>query len=119
MLTYSVRQIGRGIAIKAAFLSILACCNVAQAQSSFGTVVGTVKDPQGNVVAAAAVHLTNKGTNAARSALSSEIGSYEFSNVEVGSYELIVEASGFQRQEFTVFDLGARETKRLDAALKV
>jgi hypothetical protein len=119
MLTYSVRQIGRGIAIKTAFLSILACCNVAQAQSTFGTVLGTVKDPQGNVVAAAAIRLTNKGTNAARSALSSEIGSYEFSNVEVGSYELIVEAPGFQRQEFTVFDLGARETKRLDAALKV
>src|SRR5579859_273771 len=48
----------------------------------------------------------------------SDVGSYEFSNVEVGSYELTVEAPGFQRLEFTVFDLGARETKRLDAALK-
>jgi hypothetical protein len=119
MLTYSVRRIGREIVVKTAFLSILAGCNVAQAQSTFGTVLGTVRDPSGTVVATAAVRLTNKGTNAARSTLSSDVGSYEFSNVEVGSYELTVEAPGFQRLEFTVFDLGARETKRLDAALKV
>lgn len=119
MWTYSVRHIGREITTKAAFLSILACCNVAQAQSTFGTVLGTVKDPSGTVVATAAIRLTNKGTNAARSTLSSDVGSYEFSNVEVGSYELAVEAPGFQRLEFTVFDLGARETKRLDASLKV
>jgi hypothetical protein len=119
MLTYSVRQIGREIATKTAFLTILACCNVAQAQSTFGTVLGTVRDPSGTVVATAAIRLTNKGTNAARSTLSSDVGSYEFSNVEVGSYEVTVEAPGFQRLEFTVFDLGARETKRLDAALKV
>jgi len=125
MLTQSLQRIGRENSTKAKlhlvliFFGILGWCNVAQAQSTFGTVLGTVKDPQGNVVATAAVRLTNKGTNAARSTLSNEIGSYEFSNVEVGSYELTVEAPGFQRQEFTVFELGARETKRLDAALKV
>jgi hypothetical protein len=119
MWTYSVRHIGMGIAMRTAFLSILAGCNVAQAQSTFGTVLGTVRDPSGTVVATAAIRLTNKGTNAARSTLSSDVGSYEFSNVEVGSYELTVEAPGFQRLEFTVFDLGARETKRLDASLKV
>jgi hypothetical protein len=102
-----------------ALLSATGATSKANAQSTFGTVLGTVRDPSGTVVATAAVRLTNKGTNAARSTLSSDVGSYEFSNVEVGSYELTVEAPGFQRVEFTVFDLGARETKRLDASLKV
>jgi hypothetical protein len=71
--------------------------------------LGTVKDPSGKIVAPVVIRLTNKGSNAARSTLSNEVGLYGFSNVDVGSYELSVEAPGFQRLEFTVFDLGARD----------
>ena len=39
-------------------------------QSTFGTVLGTVKDPSGSVVGSAIVKLTNSGTNAVHSAVS-------------------------------------------------
>jgi hypothetical protein len=39
--------------------------------------------------------------------------------VEVGAYKLDVQAAGFQKADFSSFDLGGRETKRLDAQLQI
>ena len=47
-----------------------------QAQSTFGTILGTVKDVTGAVVPGATITLTNKGTTAQRTATSD--GSGEF-----------------------------------------
>ncbi|HEX4809652.1 MAG TPA: carboxypeptidase-like regulatory domain-containing protein [Bryobacteraceae bacterium] len=104
------------LALLAAFIGPV---GVLHAQSTFGTILGTVKEPSGAVVVNARVELVNKGTNAARSTLTNESGNYQFTNVEVGSYALSLESPGFQKVEFTSFDLAGRETKRLDADLKI
>ena len=88
-------------------------------QSTFGTVLGTVKDPSGAAVPSAVVKLTNSGTNSVHSTMTSDTGTYQFTNVEVGSYQLAVEAPGFQSLQFQPFDLGGRETKRLDGQLNL
>jgi hypothetical protein len=95
----------------------LAAC--ANAQSTSGTILGTIKDPNGAVVAGAVVKLVNTGTNSARSALTGDTGSFQFGNVDVGTYQLEISATGFEQVRFTNFDLGARETKRVDADLKI
>jgi len=84
-------------------------------QSTLGTVLGTVKEPSGAVVPGAVVNLTNTGTNAKHSTVTNETGAYQFVNVEVGTYKMDVVAAGFQKADFASFDLGGRETKRLDA----
>ena len=99
--------------------SILALGARLQAQSTFGTVLGTLRDPSGGVVPNAKLSLINTGTNGTRTALSNASGSYEFVNVDKGNYQLKVEAVGFQNEEFQPFDLDARATVRLDVALKV
>ncbi len=101
------------------FFIAAGCFLSAWAQSTYGTVLGTVKDPQGNVVVLAKVQMTNKGTNKSRSVVTSADGLFELSNVEAGAYELMVEAPGFQTTKFSAFDLGARETKRVDVDLKI
>jgi hypothetical protein len=88
-------------------------------QSTYGTVLGTVKEASGAVVPGATVNLTNTGTNAKRSTVTGDSGGYQFVNLEVGSYQLTVEAPGFRKAEFQPFDLGGRETKRLDADLQI
>src|SRR5580704_16152732 len=88
-------------------------------QSTYGTVLGTVRESSGAVVPGAMVNLTNTGTNAKHSTLTSDTGTYQFVNLEVGTYQLTIEASGFQKSEFTSFDLTARETKRQDAELRI
>jgi hypothetical protein len=55
------------------------CLSIAaHAQSTFGVVVGTVKDPSGAAVSGATVKLTNTGENIAPQTLSSSDGTYEF-----------------------------------------
>ena len=39
--------------------------------------------------------------------------------MDVGTYKVTVDAAGFQKTEFQMFDVAARETKRLDVDLKV
>jgi hypothetical protein len=114
----------RNLAKPCRAIALLAACVLAfgvrlEAQSTFGTVLGTVRDPSGSVVPNAKLSLLNKGTNVSRSTISNTSGSYEFVNVDVGNYQLKVEAAGFQAEEFQPFDLAARATARLDVALKV
>src|SRR5215467_10081942 len=66
-----------------------------QGQIDTGGVAGTVKDPSGAAVPAAALTLTNEATNVAQKAVSSSTGSYVFEAVPVGSYTLKAEAQGF------------------------
>jgi Carboxypeptidase regulatory-like domain len=100
----------------AAFLFVVANVN---AQSTSGTVLGTVKEPTGAVVANAKVQLLNTGTSVVKSGLTNETGTYQFVNVDVGTYQVVIEAVGFQKITFSSFELGSRETKRLDANLNL
>ncbi len=104
-------------AMSAVFLAAFSVA--AHAQSTFGTVLGTVKDPSGSVVPKAIVQLTNVGTGSSHSTISGVNGSYEFVNVDVGKYKLSIEATGFHKGDFEPFDLSARETKRFDIDLQV
>src|ERR1700734_2850043 len=79
---------------------VLAFCQMSYSQSTFGTILGTVKDPSGSVVAMATVTLTNTGTSAIRTATTSSNGAYEFVNTEIGNYKPSIEAPGFQSTEY-------------------
>jgi hypothetical protein len=102
-----------------AVFCLLALCQAGFAQSTFGTVLGTVKDPSGSLIPGATVTLMNTGTNAQHSAVTNTNGGYEFVNVEIGNWKLSVEATGFQKTEYQAFDLAARATVRIDIDLKV
>src|ERR1700752_3917191 len=71
------------------------------AQGGTSTVRGTVKDPQGNVVAGANVKLISVGTATERSTTTSEEGSFGFEAVQVGEYRLELEAGGFKKSVVT------------------
>ncbi len=102
-----------------ATLSFFVLGGLVYAQSTFGTILGTVTDPSGAVVAAAKIELTNSATNTVRTAQTDASGSYQFSNIDVGTYTVAVDAAGFQRTQYQAFDLTARETKRVDVSLQL
>lgn len=89
------------------------------AQSTFGAILGTVRDPSGGLVPGAQVTLVNVGTIASRAQITDLNGSYGFKNIEVGAYKLTIGAPGFQTESLPEIGLTARETRRIDAALKV
>lgn len=108
-----------GVHLAVAMVCILGLGQSGLAQSIFGTVLGTVKDPSGALIPEAKVELVNTGTNTSRSVITKPDGSYEFVNTEVGNYRITVEAPGFQTTEYQPFDLAARATVRIDIDLKV
>jgi hypothetical protein len=91
----------------------------AMGQSTFGSVVGTVKDQSGSVVPGATVTLLNVGSSATHTATSSSSGNYEFLNLDAGTYQVTIVASGFKDQVFDHLVLQARDTQRIDANLAI
>ena len=87
------------------FLRVSLCCVLAilagqallAAQSTTGTIQGTVKDNQDAVVPGATVSIRNVQTNATRSLVTDGSGNYRFLNVPIGSYEVTVELAGFSK----------------------
>ena len=100
-------------------MALLACPSSFKAQSTFGTLTGTITDPSGAVVAGAKVVITNKRTEAGRTVLSGADGLYLAPNLDPGIYDLNVEAAGFQKLNRTDVELLARQTVRVDARLEV
>jgi hypothetical protein len=103
---------------------ILICCLIVSAalrlpaQSTFGAILGSVRDSTGALVPGAQVTLVNTGTAASRVLISDANGNYAFNNIDVGKYTLTFVATGFEKESLPEFSLTARETRRLDAALK-
>ena len=89
------------------------------AQSTFGTVLGTVKDNSGAVVPRAKVSLTDTDENISHSTLTDAKGDYEFVNTQPGHYKVEVAAPGFQLSVAADLLLVARQTLRVDIALQV
>ncbi|MDR3741247.1 MAG: TonB-dependent receptor [Terracidiphilus sp.] len=92
--------------------------SVLNAQSTYGSVLGLVRDVSGAVVQGAQVTLVNTGTQLAQSVVADADGNYAFRNVEVGSYRLTIAAPGFATMSLPQMVLAARESRRIDAVLK-
>jgi hypothetical protein len=100
-------------------LAVLAVCAPAWAQFETATVVGTVRDSTGAVVAGATVTLTNVETGVSATRTTDAAGSYEFFTVRIGTYVVSAEKQGFavavaDNVQVTV---GARQ--RVDLSLQV
>ncbi len=89
------------------------------AQSTYGSILGTVHDISGAAIEGAQVTLTNSGTAAIRMEVTDAGGNYAFRNIDVGTFKIAVSAQGFQSQTMPEISLTARETRRADATLRV
>ncbi|MDQ3013425.1 MAG: carboxypeptidase-like regulatory domain-containing protein, partial [Acidobacteriota bacterium] len=70
---------------------------VAFAQSTGGSVSGTVTDPNGGNVAGAKITARQDSTGRQLSTVTTSEGLYAFPNLDIGSYTLTVEATGFKK----------------------
>ncbi len=76
-------------------LSACALISPLQAQNANATIKGTVVDPSGAAIAGAAMELINTGTGEHRQSKTSGSGSYDFTALPPGEYEVKASASGF------------------------
>jgi hypothetical protein len=73
---------------------LLSC--VASAQVNTSTIAGIVTDPSGGAVGSATVTLTGRATAQTRTVQTSDVGEYTLPQLPPGSYDLKIEAPGFQ-----------------------
>lgn len=82
-------------ALCAALVLLLAFDAPGRAQTTFGSITGTVTDPSGAAVPGATVTVTNQGTNAQQQVTTDAAGAFNASDLQPGTYEIQVEAKGF------------------------
>ena len=83
------------------------------------TILGTVTDPTGSVVPSATITITNTGTDAKRVLQTNAAGSYIAPELQIGTYSIKAEATGFRAYERTGLKLDSNDTVRVDAVLQV
>ncbi len=99
--------------------AILSLALGAHAQTSRGTVTGTVLDQAGAVVAGARVSLTGVDTGVKLSTGSNDAGVYRFDAVDLGVYELQVARPGFRTYFGTGINVEANRATTFDPRLQV
>jgi carboxypeptidase family protein len=91
----------------------------AMAQVLYGSMTGAVQDTTGSVVPNAAVTVVNSATGQSREGITSESGTYLFSDVPAGTYVVTVAAKGFRSSRTTGVDVTINTVLRLDVQLTV
>ncbi len=89
------------------------------AQSLFGTIAGSVDDQTGQVVPGATVTVTSRDTGATRTQITSDVGSFSFPNLAIGSYDISAELAGFKKTIRERVDVKSNQVVNLVVRLEV
>ncbi len=96
--------------------AIFATCSL-KGQAVAG-MTGTVADSTGAVVPNASVTVTNEATGVSTHAATSSAGTYAFNGLIPGTYDIAVEASGFQKFVLTGIGVEVSRTATMNVTLK-
>ncbi len=88
------------------------------AQTFRGTILGTVTDASGALVAGATVKARNVGTGQERTTATSADGSYAIPELPIGTYAVTISQSGFQTAVANNVEVSVAGERRVDAQLK-
>ena len=89
------------------------------AQSIYGTLTGIVSDPSGAVVSGAALKLKDMQSGSQRDTVANAEGFYTFVSVPPGTYQLNVEAAGFEQYKETGIAMAGGDKLNINISLKV
>ncbi|MDQ3132671.1 MAG: TonB-dependent receptor, partial [Acidobacteriota bacterium] len=99
--------------------TVLMLSNAAFAQFETATVLGSVRDPNDAAIQNADVVLKNTATEITQTATTDQNGDYQFANVRIGIYQIIIEANGFNRTVAENINVTVNARQRVDLTLQV
>jgi hypothetical protein len=91
----------------------------AAGQAVFGSIIGTVSDPQGGGVAGAKVTVTSTTKSTVFETTTNESGNYSVTHLIPDIYKVHIEASGFKSYDVPSVSVSADSSANVDAALQV
>ncbi|MBV9072396.1 MAG: TonB-dependent receptor, partial [Acidobacteria bacterium] len=89
------------------------------AQEVTAGITGSVTDPSGAPIVGATAVATDTGHGTVYTVKTNDAGVYNIPRVPIGTYQVAIESSGFQRQVHTPITLDLNQTARLDFQMKV
>ena len=95
------------------------CVKPARAQSTVGTILGTVTDTSGAAVPGTAVSVMNTDTGSNRSVLADDGGNYQVPRLLPGNYTITAERQGFRKGVISGIVLQVNQEARFDVRLEV
>ena len=101
-------------------VALLPACltlQLAHAQSTFGDIRGTTRDPSGLVLDHATVTVHSVEENNDRKLVSGDDGTFVVANLQPGHYELTAVKPGFENSSTEAIELSARQSLRVDLTL--
>jgi hypothetical protein len=107
----------REFCIQCLFFALLPVAGYAQ--STFGDIRGTARDPGGLAVPQATVTLHSASENTNRATLTDANGGYLFENLKPGRYEVSAAKAGFAKSSVVSIDLDARQSARVDVDFSI
>jgi hypothetical protein len=105
------------LAVSLTLLSSLA--PIANAQTTYGSITGSVQDSSGAAITDAQVTLTNTGTGEKRLQRTGPDGLYSFVNLIPGEYRIDVEKQGFKHFTRGNVNVQVNQANKIDALLTV
>ncbi len=110
--SFSLRRVIAGL------LLIAAGCYAAQAQSTFGSIRGTVVDVSGAVISGATVTAQSIDESGVRQTTSGSDGEFLFENLNAGHYKVTIHHDGFS-DVIISSTLASRQEQRLPVTLSI
>src|SRR5881227_1363199 len=105
---------------------ILVCClafllytSTASGQAVYGSIIGTVTDPQGNAVVGAKVTVSSLAKGTAEETTTNESGNYTVTHLIPDAYRIKIEAQGFKAYDVASVQISADTSVHVDAQLQV
>src|ERR1700740_2583135 len=89
------------------------------AQAVFGSILGTVTDPQGAAVSGAKVTVTSVGKGTTVEAITNDSGNYEVTHLIPDVYKIHIEAQGFKARDIPSVQVSADRWAHVDASMQV
>jgi hypothetical protein len=93
--------------------------STALGQAVFGSIIGTVTDPQGNAIAGAKVVVTSVSKSTAFETTTNESGNYSVTHLIPDTYKVHVEAPGFKSYDVPSVSVSADAAASVDASMQV
>ncbi len=102
----------------AAICVLVVTSPITSGQAVNATLLGTVMDSSGAVVAGAKVTITETKTGVSRTTTTNDSGNYNFSDLAPGQYEVAVESQGFKKAVRSAVDVLVNSDVRVNLTLQ-
>src|SRR5690349_12815431 len=116
MRAYTLRH---AVTAVCALLLVSGMFSRCEAQTTYGSIVGTARDPSGGVVVGTHVTVTNVATGVKATQATNDVGAYSFTTLFPGRYTIHAEMRGFQSLDISDIQLQVNQTVRFDLIMRI